>query len=303
VAVVDGVDLDVSAGECVGILGPNGAGKTTTLEMIEGLRRPDAGTIDVLGHSPWPRDRTLLRRIGVQLQTSAFIEHLSALDQLHTVAELFGVPRANAESTLELVGLTQSAGTDIDDLSGGQRQRLAIGCALVHEPEVLFLDEPTTGLDPSARRRLWDLLAQVRARGTTIVLTTHYMEEAETLCDRVAVMERGRVLALGPPAELVRTLDAPTRLLLPPDALDHDVAAAMTGVEAVRREPGAMSLETRTPATVIEQLAAADALSGLQVRSGTLEDVFLAMTGRRLDHSESGDDEDHGSDPDTAGTA
>lgn len=281
-AVVDGVDLDVVAGECVGILGPNGAGKTTTLEMIEGLRRPDGGTIEVLGHSPWPRDPALLRRIGVQLQTSAFIEHLSAIDQLRTIADLYGVPRTRAEATLELVGLTGSADTDIDDLSGGQHQRLAIGCALVHEPEILFLDEPSTGLDPTARRKLWDLLEQIRATGTTVVLTTHYMEEAEHLCDRVAVMERGRVLALGPPAELVRELDAPTRLLLPPDTLDRDAAEALAGVDAVREEPGALSLETREPARVIGELATIDALVGLQVRSGTLEDVFVALTGRRL---------------------
>ena len=279
---VDGVTFRVERGECYGILGPNGAGKTTTLEMVEGLRRPDGGTVEVLGTSPWPRNTALLRRIGVQLQGSAFIEHLSAIEQLRTVTDLYGVPRGRAEEVLDQVGLADAADQDIDDLSGGQRQRLSIACALVHRPEVLFLDEPSAGLDPTARRNLWDVLTSVRADDTTVVLTTHYMEEAEVLCDRVAIMERGRILAGDTPAGLVRQLDAPTRLLLPPMALSADRAADIAGVESTDHDTGALTLVTRRPAEVLAELARMDALDGLQVRSGTLEDVFVALTGRPL---------------------
>ncbi len=279
---VDGVTFRVERGECYGILGPNGAGKTTTLEMVEGLRRPDGGTVEVLGTSPWPRNTALLRRIGVQLQGSAFIEHLSAIEQLRTVTDLYGVPRGRAEEVLDQVGLADAADQDIDDLSGGQRQRLSIACALVHRPEVLFLDEPSAGLDPTARRNLWDVLTSVRADDTTVVLTTHYMEEAEVLCDRVAIMERGRILADDTPAGLVRQLDAPTRLLLPPMALSADRAADIAGVESTDHDTGALTLVTRRPAEVLAELARMDALDGLQVRSGTLEDVFVALTGRPL---------------------
>ena len=279
---LDGVTFRVERGECYGILGPNGAGKTTTLEMVEGLRRPDGGTVEVLGTSPWPRNTALLRRIGVQLQGSAFIEHLSAIEQLRTVTDLYGVPRGRAEEVLDQVGLADAADQDIDDLSGGQRQRLSIACALVHRPEVLFLDEPSAGLDPTARRNLWDVLTSVRADDTTVVLTTHYMEEAEVLCDRVAIMERGRILADDTPAGLVRQLDAPTRLLLPPMALSADRAADIAGVESTDHDTGALTLVTRRPAEVLAELARMDALDGLQVRSGTLEDVFVALTGRPL---------------------
>lgn len=282
VPVVDGVSFRVERGECVGILGPNGAGKTTTLEMIEGIRRPDGGTVEVLGRSPWPRDPELLRLIGVQLQGTAFIEHLSAIEQLRTVTDLYGVERGRAEEVLALVSLTDMADKDVDDLSGGQRQRLSIACALVHRPQVLFLDEPSTGLDPAARRQLWEVLGVVRADATTVVLTTHYMEEAEELCDRVAVMERGRILAMDAPAELVRQLDAPTRLLLPPEALEADAAARIDEVLAIEHDRGALTLVTREPAQVIARLSELDALVGLQVRSGSLEDVFVSLTGRRL---------------------
>ena len=179
-------------------------------------------------------------------------------------------------------GLADAADQDIDDLSGGQRQRLSIACALVHRPEVLFLDEPSAGLDPTARRNLWDVLTSVRADDTTVVLTTHYMEEAEVLCDRVAIMERGRILADDTPAGLVRQLDAPTRLLLPPMALSADRAADIAGVESTDHDTGALTLVTRRPAEVLAELARMDALDGLQVRSGTLEDVFVALTGRPL---------------------
>ncbi|MFP8882455.1 ABC transporter ATP-binding protein [Streptomyces mangrovi] len=206
VQAVDGVSLTVERGEFYGILGPNGAGKTTTLEMTEGLRKPDEGTVRLLGRSPFPRDPALLRRMGVQLQASAFFEKLTAREQIRTFASLYGVPAERADAMLETVGLTEKAGTRENRLSGGQAQRLSIACALVHDPELVFLDEPTTGLDPQARRNLWDLLRAINGEGRTVVLTTHYMDEAETLCDRVAVMDHGRVLRVGAPAELVAEL-------------------------------------------------------------------------------------------------
>ncbi|GAA2089467.1 ABC transporter ATP-binding protein [Streptomyces albiaxialis] len=219
---VDGVSLTVESGEFYGILGPNGAGKTTTLEIIEGLREPDEGEARVLGLPSWPRDRSLLRRMGVQLQASAFFEKLTAREQIRTFAALYGIPEERADAMLERVGLTEKADVRDDKLSGGQAQRLSIACALVHDPELVFLDEPTTGLDPQARRNLWDLLRQINAEGRTVVLTTHYMDEAETLCDRVAVMDHGRVLRVGPPRELIEELGA--------DSLE-DVFLQLTGRE------------------------------------------------------------------------
>lgn len=200
---VDGVSFEVERGEFYGILGPNGAGKTTTMELVEGLREPDSGKAWLLGSPSWPRDPALLRRIGVQLQASAFFERLTAREQIHTFASLYDVPPERADAMLETVGLTDKGGTREDKLSGGQAQRLSIACALVHDPELVFLDEPTTGLDPQARRNLWDLLRQINAEGRTVVLTTHYMDEAETLCDRVAVMDGGRVLRVGAPRTLI----------------------------------------------------------------------------------------------------
>ncbi|MEU7318270.1 ABC transporter ATP-binding protein [Streptomyces sp. NPDC007083] len=207
---VDGVSLEVTRGEFYGILGPNGAGKTTTMELLEGLREPDEGTAHLLGSPSWPRDPALLRRIGVQLQASAFFERLTAREQIRTFAALYGVEESHADRMLETVGLAEKADTREDKLSGGQAQRLSIACALVHDPELVFLDEPTTGLDPQARRNLWDLLRTLNSSGRTVVLTTHYMDEAETLCDRVAVMDHGKVLRVGPPRALVQELEVDT---------------------------------------------------------------------------------------------
>ncbi|MAO79553.1 ABC transporter ATP-binding protein [uncultured Nocardioides sp.] len=221
---VDGVSLEVAEGEFVGVLGPNGAGKTTLLEMVEGLRRPDGGTVEVLGERVWPRNAGLLPRIGVQLQASAFFERLTAREQIRTFAALYGVSPARADDWLERVGLGEKAASRVEDLSGGQAQRLSIACALVHDPDLVFLDEPTAALDPQARRNLWDLLSGINDSGRTVVLTTHYMDEAEALCDRVAVMDAGRVLQVGAPADLIRDLGAPARTL-------EDVFLHLTGRE------------------------------------------------------------------------
>ena len=221
---VDGVSLEVAEGEFVGVLGPNGAGKTTLLELVEGLRRPDGGTVEVLGERVWPRNAGLLPRIGVQLQASAFFERLTAREQIRTFAALYDVSPARADDWLERVGLGEKAASRVEDLSGGQAQRLSIACALVHDPDLVFLDEPTAALDPQARRNLWDLLSGINDSGRTVVLTTHYMDEAEALCDRVAVMDAGRVLQVGAPADLIRDLGAPARTL-------EDVFLHLTGRE------------------------------------------------------------------------
>ena len=277
---VDGVSLDVAEGEFVGILGPNGAGKTTLLEMIEGLRRPDSGTVRVLGEEVWPRNPGLLPRMGVQLQASSFFERLTAREQLRTFASLYDVPQSRVGEWLERVGLVDKAETRVEDLSGGQAQRLSIACALVHDPEVVFLDEPTSSLDPQARRNLWDLLSGLNDSGRTVVLTTHYMDEAEVLCDRVAIMDAGSILQFDTPAALVRGLDAPARITVAPGQLDLGEARALPGVDEAEEGTDGVRLTTRQPAAVIGRLAEQDRLDGVRVQTGTLEDVFLDLTGR-----------------------
>jgi len=277
---VDDVSISVGHGEFFGILGPNGAGKTTLLEIIEGLRQADSGVVQVLGEPAWPRNPKLLNRIGVQLQASAFFERLTAREQLDTFGALYGTPKGRVDEMLEMVDLIDKAGTQTEKLSGGQAQRLSIACALIHDPEIVFLDEPSAALDPQARRNLWDVLRGINARGKTVVLTTHYMDEAESLCDRVAIMDNGRILQLGPPAELVRNLDAPVRISVEAGALPVERARAMDGVEEASADAVSTVIATRQPARVLAALAEADALQGLQVRGATLEDLFLTLTGR-----------------------
>ncbi|MGC4958629.1 ABC transporter ATP-binding protein [Actinomadura citrea] len=280
VRAVDGVTFAVEEGEFFGILGPNGAGKTTTLEIIEGLREPDEGDLTVLGLSPWPRNSKLLPRIGVQLQASSFFERLTAREQLRTFGSLYGVTAKKADAMLELVGLDDKADTRVEKLSGGQAQRLSIACALVHDPELVFLDEPTAALDPQARRNLWDVLRSINTEGRTIVLTTHYMDEAEMLCDRVAIMDAGKILRLGPPAVLVRGLDAPARISVASGVLDVGDARLLPGADEAEDDGVSLTISTRDPSAVVAAMAAKDALDGVQIRGATLEDVFLELTGR-----------------------
>ena len=284
-AAVDGITFDVQPGEFFAILGPNGAGKTTTLEILEGLRKADGGEVSVLGHRPWPRNPALLPRIGVQLQASSFFERLSAREQIRTFASLYGVGARRADEMLGVVGLTEQAEVRAEKLSGGQAQRLSIACALVHDPELVFLDEPTGALDPQARRNLWDLLRQINADGRTVVLTTHHMDEAETLCDRVAIMDRGAILRAGAPATLVRGLDSPVRISIESGLLDTAQARALVAqaggsAEDVSDDGVSLTIATRGPAVVLAGLADRGALAGLRVQGATLEDVFLQLTGR-----------------------
>jgi ABC-2 type transport system ATP-binding protein len=284
VAAVDGVTFAVEQGEFFGILGPNGAGKTTTLEIIEGLREPDAGEVTVLGRRPWPRNPGLLPLIGVQLQASSFFELLTAREQLRTFASLYGISARRADAMLAVVGMADQAGIRTEKLSGGQAQRLSIACALVHDPELLFLDEPTGALDPQARRNLWDLLRKISAEGRTVVLTTHHMDEAESLCHRVAIMDHGKILKIGPPAGLIRELDQALRISVASGRLSVAQAQALlpgaSGTGSVTDDGVSLTIATREPAAVLAGLAGQDALTGLRVSGATLEDVFLELTGR-----------------------
>ncbi|WP_100448346.1 ABC transporter ATP-binding protein [Glycomyces xiaoerkulensis] len=280
VRAVDGVGFRVEAGEFFGILGPNGAGKTTTLEIVEGLRKPDSGEVRLLGRRPWPHSAELTARIGVQLQASSFFEFLTVTEQIETFARLYGASRERAAEMLEQVGLAEKAGVRCEKLSGGQQQRLSIACALVGDPELVFLDEPTAALDPQARRNLWDLMRAINADGRTVVLTTHYMEEAEALCDRVAIMDSGRILAVDSPAELIRELDAPTRVTVAAGQLDEDRVCELAAGDEFVLDGDEVVFETRDARKLLTALASEGALEGLAVRTASLEDVFLHVTGR-----------------------
>lgn len=277
---VDHVDLEVEAGTFYGIIGPNGAGKTTLLELIEGIRQPDEGSAEIFGLPVWPRNSALLPRMGVQLQSSAFFDRLSVEEQLRTFADLYGVGKTRVEAMIELVGLGEKRTTRTENLSGGQAQRLSIACSLIHDPEIVFLDEPTGALDPQARRNLWDLLRAINAQGRTVILTTHFMEEAELLCDQVSIMDSGRILTTDRPRALIEHLGQAERILVNEGAISAAEAAGIPGVDAAVAEDGTLAITTHETAGVLTALARRNALAGLQVRSATLEDVFLNLTGR-----------------------
>ncbi|MGA4928897.1 ATP-binding cassette domain-containing protein [Streptomyces incarnatus] len=284
VTALDGVSLTVRRGEFFGILGPNGAGKTTLVEIVEGMREADGGTVSLLGQSPWPRDTALLARIGVQTQASAFFARLTAGEHLRTVAALYGMDPDAVRIALERVGLTEKKNARVDHLSGGQRQRLAIATALLHEPELIFLDEPTAALDPEARRELWALLRSLRSEGRTIVCTTHHLDEAEALCDRVAIVADGRIIALDTPRGLIRSLAAPARLLLPAAELTPEAALALPGVDRATVEGDELVLETSAVNHVLTALGDLVDIESVTVRTATLEDAYLSLTGHGTEH-------------------
>ncbi len=287
IQAVDGVSFDVGRAEIFGMLGPNGAGKTTTVEIMEGLRAPDEGRATVLGLDVASQATELKERIGVQLQVAAMYPNLTVAETIELFRSFFRRARPTSE-LIEALDLGERRDAPTKVLSGGQRQRLSVALALVNEPEVLFLDEPTTGLDPQARRSLWDLVQALQAGGTTVVLTTHYMEEAEQLCDRLAIMDHGKVLELGSVPDLVarRFQELAVRFDELPELAD-DVLARLPAVSRVTRDGGTAALYTRDVAATIGGLLAATSSLGtepgnLAVRRATLEDVFLDLTGRAL---------------------
>jgi ABC-2 type transport system ATP-binding protein len=296
---VDGLDLTIWPGEIFGILGPNGAGKTTTLEILEGLRAPDSGDVRVAGFDPVTEPERVHRVIGVQLQTTALFDYLNCAEIIALFAALYSADRSSAriDALLALVGLEEKRRSRVNDLSGGQKQRLAIALALVNTPRVAFLDEPTTGLDPAARRALWQTVRDIRAGGATVVITTHYMEEAEELCDRIAIMDRGRIVACDTPRALILALgaEATVRADVEGSRLTLEQLRALDGVASadLRADNGRESLALRTSdaqATLIALLELTRSLdvplTGLESAQATLEDVFLARTGHDYEDDE-----------------
>jgi ABC-2 type transport system ATP-binding protein len=290
VHAVDGLSLTVATGECFGLLGPNGAGKTTTIEICEGLLQPDAGQVELLGLS-WDRDEPQLReRLGIQLQETQLAEKLTVEETVRLFRSFYTTGR-RVDDVISLVQLDEKRTARVGKLSGGQKQRLALACSIVGDPDLLFLDEPTTGLDPQSRRQLWELITEFKALGRTIILTTHYMDEAEILCDRVAVIDHGKVIALGTPRELIGSLGAEhvVEFALVDGAapLDMALVTGLEGVRSARTLAGGYELQVgelhRTVPALLGMLAERRLeLAQLTTHSATLEDVFVSLTGRQL---------------------
>jgi ABC-2 type transport system ATP-binding protein len=289
VRAVNGLDLLVSTGECFGLLGPNGAGKTTTIEICEGLLEPDSGDVIVLGRRWTDDERELREHLGIQLQETQFSEKIT-VDETVALFRSFYRAGPPVDEVIRLVQLDEKRHARVGTLSGGQKQRLSVACALAGDPDLLFLDEPTTGLDPQSRRQLWDLVERLRASGRTILLTTHYMEEAERLCDRVAIVDHGRVIALGTPRELIRSLGAE-------QVVELSLAdGTPLGADAFTDTPGVLDTRVDGPVWTLQVSAAHEAvpvilqtlerrgatLTELRTHTPTLEDVFVALTGRHL---------------------
>jgi ABC-2 type transport system ATP-binding protein len=290
VRAVDGLDLDVPTGECFGLLGPNGAGKTTTIEICEGLTSPDSGRVEILGLRWDQEEKQLRQRLGIQLQETQLADKLTVAEVVRLFRSFYERGRS-VDEVIRLVQLEEKRDGRVGKLSGGQKQRLALACAIVGDPDLLFLDEPTTGLDPQSRRQLWDLITDFKANGRTILLTTHYMDEAEILCDRVAIVDHGKVIALGPPHELIRSLGAEhvVDFALGGEAppLDEGALRSIAGVRAARTRAGGYELNVgelhRTVPALLGFLAERRLeLAQLTTHSATLEDVFVSLTGRQL---------------------
>jgi ABC-2 type transport system ATP-binding protein len=286
VHAVDGVTFQVRQGEIFGMVGPNGAGKTTTIECIEGLRRPDEGSVAVLGLSPQEDGYRLRERIGVQLQEAALPDRIKVWEAMELFAGFYRRP-APWEPLLEELGLSDKRDSYVARLSGGQKQRLFIALALVNNPELVFLDELTTGLDPQARRAMWDRVRSIREQGTTVFLTTHFMEEAERLCDRVAIIDHGKIVALDTPQNLIDSLGAENRVVFEVDAhLDEESLCAVPGVVRVERIGERVVVYGQEDGLVSGVVNALEAggirFENLRTEQPTLEDVFLALTGKEM---------------------
>jgi ABC-2 type transport system ATP-binding protein len=292
VDAVNGLDLEVNTGECFGLLGPNGAGKTTTIEILEGLLPATSGEVEILGRRWGKNDDALRQRLGISLQETRLAEKLTVRETLQLFRSFYREGLA-PEKVLDMVQLGEKGDAYVGKLSGGQKQRLAVACALVGDPELLFLDEPTVGLDPQNRRQLWEILRSFKAQGRTILLTTHYMDEAERLCDRIAIVDHGKVIALGTPAELIAQLGGEhlVEVALDGDGLDETTLRELPAVVGVRREADAWCLAVTAPHVTIPALlervrGAGRELARLTTRHASLEDVFVTLTGRHLREDE-----------------
>lgn len=285
VAAVDGVSFEVRRGEIFGIVGPNGAGKTTAVECVSGMRKPDADEIEVLGLDPGRQGDALRRRIGIQLQQAALPERLKVWEALDLYSSFYEKP-ADWRKLMERWGLTEKRNAAFSDLSGGQKQRLFVALALLNDPEVVFLDELTSGLDPQARRASWDLVREIREAGKTVVLVTHFMDEAEHLCDRVAIVDRGEIIALDAPRSLIRGLEADASIsFTATDGFDPHPLRRIPNVSRVEREGDRVTVHGSGP--LLAAVAVALDKQGinppdLKTEQATLEDVFLALTGRKV---------------------
>ena len=283
---VNDVSLSIEQGEVFSLVGPNGAGKTTLIEMIEGLRTPDSGSIKALGLDPTREGTELRERIGVLLQTTSIQPDIKVKEALKLFASFYN-HTSNTEELLTMLSLEDYAGRRFNKLSGGLKQRTAIALALVNDPEILFLDELTTGLDPQARRNMWELVERIRGEGKTIFLTTHYMEEAEKLCDRVGIIDYGKIIALDTPRNLINNLGAESKVIFSAEDMD---AAQFEGIEAVSRvekvEYGFILYTKDENATIQGLIRMADAqgfrVSNMRTESPNLDDVFLTLTGREM---------------------
>lgn len=295
VTAVNGLDLEVLAGECFGLLGPNGAGKTTTVEILEGLTPADEGTVEVLGQewnssgkAKWSdRDRALRERIGVQLQETQLAEKVTVVETLRLFRSFYKRGHS-VDQVIQTVALEEKRNARVGKLSGGQKQRLAVACALVSDPELLFLDEPTTGLDPQARLSLWDVVDKFREGGGTVLLTTHYMEEATRLCDRVAIMDHGKIIALGTPLELIESLGADQIIeFRVTKEIADDALTSLPAVSHLHKRDDDYSLTVAEmgvalPALLEEIKRQQSELVSLTTHQASLEDVFVKLTGRML---------------------
>jgi ABC-2 type transport system ATP-binding protein len=290
VEAVRGLDLEIRMGECFGLLGPNGAGKTTTIEILEGLLPPTSGEVEILGRTWDAHQRQLRERLGISLQETRLSEKLTVRETLELFSKFYEHP-SSPQAVMEEMALTEKADTWVGKLSGGQRQRLAVAAALVGNPRILFLDEPTTGLDPQSRRQLWEIVRQFQQRGGTVLLTTHYMDEAERLCDRLAIIDHGKIIAEGTPSELIKRYCGQNMVefaVTPTiDGAGRDLWKSLPGVEAVHEEDGLTSLSVREAHQTIPALLDAVEERGwrlvhLTTRQASLEDVFVHLTGRHL---------------------